>query len=132
MALNQPRLYLICYDIADPKRLGRVHRFLREEGMPVQYSVFTAQLTARNLERLLVGLGRRIDARADDVRLYPLPARRETFCLGVQYFPEEVMLIEDGVDLLGLVPSDPGVGPESGRSYSVCSMGPVSLKGSLS
>ncbi len=100
MALNGPRLYLVCYDITEPKRLGRVHRFLRDRGMPVQYSVFTAQLTAKGLARLLDGLSQRIDARADDVRVYPLPARLERLCLGMQAFPDDVMLIEAGVDLL--------------------------------
>jgi CRISPR-associated protein Cas2 len=100
MALHEPRLYLVCYDITDPKRLARVHRFLRTEGMPVQYSVFTAQMTARDLGRLLAGLHHRIDARADDVRIYPLPACPERICLGWQYFPEDIMLIENGLDLL--------------------------------
>lgn len=100
MALNQPQLYLVCYDITEPKRLARIHRFLREEGLPVQYSVFTAELAARDLGRLLAGLRQRIDPRSDDVRIYPLPARLERICLGLQYFPEDVLLIEDGIDLL--------------------------------
>ena len=37
MADNQAGLYLIAYDIADPKRLSRVHRALKREGLPVQY-----------------------------------------------------------------------------------------------
>jgi CRISPR-associated protein Cas2 len=37
MALNQPLRYLIAYDIRNPKRLVRVHRYLRRQGMPVQY-----------------------------------------------------------------------------------------------
>jgi CRISPR-associated protein Cas2 len=100
MASNEPRLYLVCYDITEPRRLGRIHRFLREEGLPVQYSVFTAELTGPDLGRLLGGLRKRIDPRLDDVRIYPLPARLERLCLGRQYFPEDVLLIEDGVDLL--------------------------------
>jgi CRISPR-associated protein Cas2 len=100
MALHQPQLYLICYDITEPKRLCRIHRFLREEGMPVQYSVFTTQLTAKELERLWIGLRQRIDVRSDDVRIYPLPSRQEKYSLGRQYFPDDVMLIENGVDLL--------------------------------
>jgi CRISPR-associated protein Cas2 len=100
MPLNQAQTYLVCYDIADPKRLGRVHRFLREQGVPVQYSVFTAQLTAKELGRIVDGLAERIDERADDVRIYPLPSRPETASLGLQYFPDGVLLIEKGKDLL--------------------------------
>ncbi|WP_133716879.1 CRISPR-associated endonuclease Cas2 [Methylocaldum gracile] len=100
MPLNQAQTYLVCYDIADPKRLGRVHRLLREQGIPVQYSVFTAQLTAKELGRIIAGLVERIDERADDVRIYPLPSRPETTSLGLQYFPDGVLLIEKGKDLL--------------------------------
>lgn len=100
MALNPPRLYLVCYDITEPKRLARIHRFLREQGLPVQYSVFAAEMTARALDRVLDGLGSRIDPRTDDVRIYPLPSRLERIGLGVQYFPEDLMLLDNGVDLL--------------------------------
>lgn len=100
MAFNQAQTYLVCYDIADPKRLGRVHRFLREQGIPVQYSVFTARLTAKELGQIMAGLTRRIDPRADDVRVYPLPSRPETASLGLQYFPDGIFLIEKGKDLL--------------------------------
>lgn len=100
MALNQAQTYLVCYDIADPKRLNRVHRFLREQGIPVQYSVFTARLTAKELGRIIEGLTDRIDERADDVRVYPLASRSENASLGLQYFPDGVLLIEKGKDLL--------------------------------
>ncbi len=100
MAFNQPQLYRVCYDITDPKRLMRIHRFLRNEGLPVQYSVFTAQLTIRELKRVVNGLSLRMDPRTDDARVYPLPSGGERTCLGRQFFPEDVMLIENGVDLL--------------------------------
>ena len=53
MADNQPGLYLIAYDIADPKRLSRVHRALKREGLPVQYSVFTVVIKRKALLRLM-------------------------------------------------------------------------------
>jgi CRISPR-associated protein Cas2 len=96
MALNQPQRYLIAYDIADPRRLGRVHRFLRQQGLPVQYSVFTAQLTERKLQRVLAGLASIIAPGADDVRCYPLPAKLDSTTLGLQMFPDDVMLLSDG------------------------------------
>ncbi len=100
MAFNQAQIYLVCYDIADPKRLNRVHRFLREQGIPVQYSVVTARLTAKELDRIIAGLTDRIDERADDVRVYPLATHSENASLGLQYFPDGVLLIEKGKDLL--------------------------------
>ena len=100
MALNQPLRYLIAYDIRNPKRLIRVHRFLRREGMPVQYSVFTAQLTQRKLDRVRDGLQSIIDERADDVRIYPLPSRLDASLLGRQMFPDDVMLLDGGINLI--------------------------------
>jgi CRISPR-associated protein Cas2 len=74
--------YVIAYDISDPRRLARVHRVLREEAFPVQYSVFLATLDAATITRLLTRLGRLIDPGRDDVRAYPLPSAPEIESLG--------------------------------------------------
>ena len=100
MALNQPLRYLIAYDIRQPKRLIRVHRYLRRQGLPVQYSVFTAQLTQRKLARVMDGLQAIIDSRVDDVRIYPLPTRLDASLLGRQLFPDDVMLLDGGINLI--------------------------------
>jgi CRISPR-associated protein Cas2 len=84
--------FLLCYDIADPKRLGRVHRCLKKHGLPVQYSVFTADLNRLQVESLLEQCTRLIDLREDDVRCYTLPAGFEFDFLGRQTFPDDVML----------------------------------------
>ena len=91
---------LICYDIADPKRLTRVHRFMMNLGVPLQYSVFTALLSLREQQRLMLDLAALIDPREDDIRLYPLPDRIIPITLGQQLFPEGVMLLREGKDLL--------------------------------
>ena len=44
--------YIVSYDIADPKRLRRVHRTMRGFGDPLQYSVFRCDLSPT--ERLLL------------------------------------------------------------------------------
>lgn len=93
MAVNEARLCVVCYDIADPKRLNRVHRYLRRLAVPVQYSVFTTSLTPKKQQRLMQGLARIIDDREDDVRLYPLPSRLEHLSLGRQWLPGGVMLL---------------------------------------
>lgn len=100
MAVHRARLHLICYDIADPKRLVRVHRYLRESGLPLQYSVFSLMMTRRQCSRLLRDLRDLIDRREDDVRVYPLPANGERINLGRQLFPDDVLLLEGGGDLL--------------------------------
>jgi len=84
--------FLICYDIADPKRLGRVHRYLKKQGLPVQYSVFTTESKRPQLEKLLAGIKSIINQREDDVRCYTLPDNLEFVGLGRQIFPDGVML----------------------------------------
>ena len=92
MADSKASSFLICYDIADPKRLLRVHRCLKAQGLPLQYSVFTADLKRQQVEALLRRITALIDPREDDVRCYTLPAAVELDLLGRQIFPEDVML----------------------------------------
>lgn len=100
---RQRRLYLICYDIAeDPKRLGRVARYLEKFAFRVQYSVFVGSFFEQSLAGVLRGLERIIDPRKDDVRCYPLPEQAEVVLLGPQMFPDDILLIRDGRNLLRL------------------------------
>jgi CRISPR-associated protein Cas2 len=102
MAVNQRQLWLISYDIADPKRLVRVHRWLKSLGLPVQYSVFTASLNTREARQLREQLAARTHRTQDDVRIYPLPADPKQICLGVQIFPDGIYLLESNIDLSGI------------------------------
>jgi CRISPR-associated protein Cas2 len=65
--------YLVCYDIADPKRLVRVYRFMKGQGVHLQYSVFQCALTWPEFQRLKEKLASLIDIKEDDIRIYPLP-----------------------------------------------------------
>lgn len=94
MSVSEIGLYLISYDIADPRRLQRVHAFLKKHAMPVQYSVFLARMSERRLVSLLAEINQRIDPRSDDVRAYPLPAHCEAVTLGRLYLPEGVQLAD--------------------------------------
>ena len=73
MALNTPRGWLITYDITNPRRLVRLHRFLVRQATPVQYSVFHFEGSAAQMGRLMADIETRIDAGTDDVRAYQLP-----------------------------------------------------------
>lgn len=100
---RQRRLYLICYDIAeDPKRLNRVARYLSKFAFRVQYSVFVGSFFEHSLEGVLRGLAGIIDPRKDDVRCYPLPDRAEVVLLGPQMFPDDILFIRDGRNVLRL------------------------------
>ncbi len=100
MADHQQGLYLICYDIADPKRLAKVHRFLKTQGLPLQYSVFTVVLKRKSLLKLLANLEKLIHLKQDDIRCYRLPLTIKVSLLGRQIFPEDVLLFSDGVNLM--------------------------------
>lgn len=82
MALKAPKLWLIAYDIRDPRRLVRVHRYLRDYATPIQYSVFLYRATSARIPHLLRGLERHIEPLEDDVRAYPLPATLEYHTIG--------------------------------------------------
>ncbi len=89
---SQTAHFLVAYDIADQKRLSRVHRYLKRQGLPVQYSVFTVEMRRKQLEMVLVTIKGLINLREDDVRCYTLPDRLEFEVLGRQIFPDGVML----------------------------------------
>jgi len=50
------QVYLICYDICDPKRLRRVHQTLKGAGDSMQYSVFRCELTTEEKHDLVARL----------------------------------------------------------------------------
>ncbi len=100
MADNQAHLYLVAYDIADPKRLVRVHSVLKKQGLPLQYSVFTVVIKRKALLRLLSTLAALIHLGQDDIRCYRLPSSTEMHTLGKQIFPEDVMLFTNGINRL--------------------------------
>ena len=83
--------WLVCYDIRDKRRLGQVFRFLKKQGVPVQYSVFLVDASATKMRRLLVELAQLIDPRADDVRAYGLPTQPQYDTIGQSMLPLNVL-----------------------------------------
>lgn len=58
---------LVCYDIADDKRLRGVFKKMRSYGDHIQFSVFECQLTPADLVRCRTDLNAIIDHREDQV-----------------------------------------------------------------
>lgn len=123
MALNQTRNWIIAYDIADRRRLQRVHRFLCAHAVPVQYSVFAARTSPMKLGVIRAGLAAIVDEGDDDVRFYPVPEPAHLTVYGKKAFPEGLSVI-DGGSALPLAPFDEprehanmqvGIGWEDGR-----------------
>lgn len=82
--------WLLAYDIANPKRLGRVHRFMVRRGLPTQYSVFLVEADRAAIEELVGALARLVHPKQDDVRIFRLDP---TFgrSLGVGTLPRFVL-----------------------------------------
>ncbi len=59
--------YIVSYDICEQKRLRNVHKFVRDFGDRLQYSVFLCSLTELELAELREGLYDRIHHREDQV-----------------------------------------------------------------
>lgn len=90
--MSRRRVWLVCYDIASPRRLRRVHALLKQHGLPVQYSVFLIETDRAGLEALLERLRERIHPKRDDVRAYGLSRRLWYRSLGAPTLPRGLLL----------------------------------------
>ena len=61
--------YLVCYDIADPKRLRRIFKKMHGFGDPLQYSVFKCDLNAAERALLLGALQELLNTQEDRVMI---------------------------------------------------------------
>ena len=82
-------LFLLGYDIADPKRLQRIHRAVVRHATPIQHSVFLLE-DAEAVSRCLAVVLPLIDPNADDVRVYPLPHSARWYVWASRLFLREL------------------------------------------
>lgn len=84
MLTNPKRaLYLVAYDIADHKRLAKVHRYLLGWKVGGQKSFYECWLTQAELGTVMRELGERIDPDNDRVHIFQLDERMRPKCYGV-------------------------------------------------
>ena len=63
--------FLICYDIADEKRVGKIGKLVEKDAMRIQRSVyFYEQVTKEELTLLIEKVLTILDVEADDLRVY--------------------------------------------------------------
>jgi len=63
--------FLICYDIADEKRVGKIGKLVEKEALRIQRSVyFYEQVTRNELIILVEKVLSLLDEEADDLRVY--------------------------------------------------------------
>lgn len=91
MSQNASARYLVTYDIADPRRLSRVFRYLKKQGVPVQYSVFLVESSAAKMNELMQHIDTLIHPKNDDVRAYRLPDNGWQVTMGASILPEDIM-----------------------------------------
>jgi len=66
------RLFIVAYDISDPKRLRKVFRTLKGYGQHLQYSVFRCDITTSQRLQLEARLRQTIDHDEDQVMFVDL------------------------------------------------------------
>ncbi len=93
MAVSESAVWLLAYDIANPRRLGRVHRAVKKIAIPLQFSVWIVRESAAGIARIKLDLLTLIDARHDDIRIYRMPTKPEMVSFGAGLLPEDLMLL---------------------------------------
>ena len=95
MAINQKRNWLIGYDIKCPRRLNKIHRRLKQEAIPVQYSLFLYQGDRKQTRTLLDQLALLMNLKEDDLRAYPIPNNPEIHHIGQSGMLDHIILTDD-------------------------------------
>ena len=93
--MARPGWYMFCYDIADPKRLGKVHRLMKKSGIAVQKSIFFIQGTELQMKALLEDLGKFIKPKYDDIRAYPVESPDKVWTTGGVLESYPLIVLED-------------------------------------
>ena len=83
--------YLIGYDIADPKRLQRIHRRMTNYATPIQYSIFLLEGSEKLLTQCLTEVMQIFHKKEDDLRIYPLPHSCSQWRLGKASLPQGII-----------------------------------------
>jgi len=85
-------VYLVAYDVRDPKRLRKIHRALRGFGGTLQFSIFHCELTPKEKQLLIGDVSDIIHHHEDRVLLVDVGprdgrAKRAIEILGSQHLP---------------------------------------------
>lgn len=84
--------HLIAYDIADPRRLRKAHRYLIQHTIPLQNSVFLHIGSSDQARQCFETLCKMLNAKQDNLRCYPLPNSSIIHSLGKPALPEGIIL----------------------------------------
>ncbi len=94
--MNGRHLWIVAYDITDPKRLRRTYKTMRGYGDALQYSVFQCELSAKEKELMVSALEEIIHHHDDRVLLVDLGPLGGTGPDRVQFLGRPLGPREDG------------------------------------
>lgn len=76
--------FVLAYDVREPKRLKRLHYYLKKRALPLQRSVFLLHKKPSELSQILQEVRQRTHKNEDDVRLYPVVSPNSIWAAGTQ------------------------------------------------
>lgn len=85
--------YLICYDIANPKRLAKVHRKVVKQAAFVQFSVYYFSGSKADLDNFLIDIEQIIHVKEDDVRVYLVESLKKATQVGQSWLPDGILFV---------------------------------------
>lgn len=65
-------LVVVTYDVSNDKRLRKVHKLMKNYGIPVQYSVFECDLDTARIEDMITEVLNIIETEEDALLIYPV------------------------------------------------------------
>lgn len=65
-------LYLVCYDIAHPKRLVKISKYLEKHGIRLQYSFFSCEMSKKQYDILKKELLKLMKLKEDKLCFIPI------------------------------------------------------------
>lgn len=84
--------HLIAYDIADTRRLQKAYRYLTQHAIPLQNSVFLHIGSREEAQHCYQELCRILNAKQDNLRVYPLPNNSIIRTIGKPAIPEGIII----------------------------------------
>ncbi len=82
-------LFIIAYDITDPKRLNKARYFIKGYSTGGQKSVFECFLTDFQKDTILYNLSNIIDHKNDRIHIFCLDNRSKSHTLGIAVKPDD-------------------------------------------
>lgn len=65
-------IYMVCYDVSDPKRLQKTAKVLENFGLRVQKSFFQCEISEKGMQKLRNQLLKVLNTEKDYFYIYPL------------------------------------------------------------